>query len=94
MKRDCVNFQKWLEKKSNPISFVCYKYNMIYVNHNTWWINSGSTTHTSNFLQGLQNLRNAVGSEQCIYSRNKMRSHVEAIGRCNFILSSGFILKL
>ena len=33
-------------------------------------------------------------SEQCIYSGNKMHSHVEAIGTCNLVLSSGFILNL
>ena len=35
-----------------------------------------------------------MASEQCIYSRNKMRSHVEAIGTCNLVLSSGFLLNL
>ena len=35
-----------------------------------------------------------VGSGQCIYSRNKMRSHVEAIETCTLVLSSGFILEL
>ena len=33
-------------------------------------------------------------SEQCIYSGNKMRSHVEAVGTCSLVLSSGFILNL
>ena len=33
-------------------------------------------------------------SEQCIYSGNKMRSHVEAVGTCILVLSSDFILNL
>ena len=33
-------------------------------------------------------------SEQCIYSGNKMRSHVEAVGTCSLFLGSGFILNL
>ena len=33
-------------------------------------------------------------SEQCIYLGNKMRSHVEVVGTCNLVLSSGFILNL
>ena len=53
MKKDYVKFQKWLEKKGNSISFVCYESNMVDVNHNTWWINSGSTIHITNSLQGL-----------------------------------------
>jgi hypothetical protein len=35
-----------------------------------------------------------VGSEQSILSRNKMGSHVEAIGTCYLTLSSGFVLEL
>ena len=33
-------------------------------------------------------------SKQCIYSGNKMRSHVEAVGTCSLVLSSGFNLNL
>ena len=35
-----------------------------------------------------------MGSEQCIYLGNKMRSHVEAIGICTVILSSGYVSNL
>ena len=35
-----------------------------------------------------------MGNEQCIYSSSKMSSHVEAIGTCSLVLSSGFILEL
>ena len=94
MKKECTKFQKWLADKGNPTSFVCYESNMVNVNINTWWIDSGSTIHISNSLQGLQNLRKPVGSEQSILSGNKMGSHVEAIGTCYLILSSGFVLKL
>ena len=67
MKKDCTKFQKWLEKKGKLISFVCYESNMVDVGHNTWWIDSGSTIHVSNTLQGMRNLRKPVGSEQCIF---------------------------
>ena len=94
MKKGCTKFQKWLEMKGMPISFVCYESNMVDVIYNTWWIDSGSTIHISNTLQGMRNLRKPVESEQCIYSGNKMRSHVEAVGTCRLVLSSGFILNL
>ena len=94
MKKGCTKFQKWLEKKGKPISFVCYESNMVDVIYNTWWIDSGSTIHVSNTLQGMRNLRKPMPSEQCIYSGNKMRSHVEAVGTCSLFLSSGFILNL
>ena len=82
MKKDCPKFKKWLEKKGNLLSFVCYECNMVNVNINTWWIDSGSTIHIANSLQSMQNLRKLVGSELSILSGNKMGSHVEAIGAC------------
>ncbi|RVX20257.1 Retrovirus-related Pol polyprotein from transposon TNT 1-94 [Vitis vinifera] len=51
VKKKCLKFQNWLEKKGNPTSFVCYESNMVNVNTNTWWIDSGSTIHISNSLQ-------------------------------------------
>ena len=67
---------------------------MVNVDHNTWWIDSGFTIHDSNTLQGMQNLRKLVGSEQCIYLGNKMSSRAEAIGTCSLVLSNSFILEL
>ena len=63
IRKDCVKFQQWLVKKGTSISLVCYEDNMIDVNHNTWWIDSASTIHITNFLQDLRNLRKPVGVE-------------------------------
>ena len=52
-KKDCPKFKKWLEKKGNLSSFVCYESNMVNVNINTRWIDSGSTIHIANSLQGM-----------------------------------------
>ena len=94
MKKDCSKFKIWLDKKGTLFSFVCYESNMVSVNHNTWWIDFGSTIHVSNTLQGMQNLRKPVGSEQCIYLGSKMSSRVEAIVTYIHVLTSGFILEL
>ena len=64
------------------------------VNHNTWWIDIGSTIHVSNTLQGMRNLRKPMGSERYIHSGGRLSSHVEAIGTCSLKLSSGFVLQL
>ena len=50
VKKDCSKFHKWLEKKGNPILFVCYESNMVDVKHDTLWIDSSSTIHISNTL--------------------------------------------
>ena len=94
MKKDCPKFKKWLEKKGNLSSFVCYESNMVNANINTWWIDSGFTIHIAYSLQGMQNLRKPVGSELSILSGNKMGSHVEAIGTCTLTLSNDFVLVL
>ena len=94
VKKDCPKFKKWLEKKGNILYFVCYESNMVNVNINTWWIDSGSTIHIANSLQRMQNLRKLVGSELSILSGNKMGSHVEAIGTCTLTLRNGFVLVL
>ena len=67
---------------------------MASVNIKTYWIDSRSTIHIANSLQGMQNLRKPVGSEQNMLSGNKLGSLVEVIGTCTLTLSSGFILKL
>ena len=94
MKKNCPGFQKWLEKKGKSISLVCYESNMASVNINTWWIDSGSTIHIANSLQGMKNLRKPVRSKQRILSGNKLGSPMEAIETCILTLSSDFILKL
>ena len=94
MKKDCPKFKKWLEKKGNLSSFVCYESNRINVNINTLWIDFGSTIHIANSLQSMQNLRKSVGSELSILSGNKMGSQEEAIGTCTLTLSNGFVLVL
>ncbi|KAF7839880.1 Retrovirus-related Pol polyprotein from transposon TNT 1-94 [Senna tora] len=94
MKKDCMKFKAWLDKKGNSISLFIYEYHMVDVSSNTWWIDSGATIHISNTLQGFLNQRKPTSSEQYIYSGNKMGSLVEAIETCKLILNSGFVLIL
>ena len=92
MTKDCSKLKIHLEKKGTEIPFVCYESNMVNVCDNTWWIDSSTTIHISNALQGFLSRRMPMKSEQFIYSRNKIRSHVEAVGTCRLALDSGFVL--
>ena len=67
---------------------------MVDVNHNTWYIDSGSTIHILNTLEGMPNLRQPVGSEQNVLSGNKVSSHVESIRTCSLVLDNGYVLDL
>ena len=33
--------------------YVCFESNLTEVPHNSWWIDSGCTTHVSNMMQGF-----------------------------------------
>ena len=68
MKKDCPNFKISLDKKGTQLSFVCCESNTTDVNHNTWWIDFGSSIYVTNSMQGSQDLRKLVGGEQDIYS--------------------------
>ena len=94
-----MKYKAWLEKndKKNEGMFftnVCYESNMADVHHNSWWVDSGSTTHISNSLQGFLDHRNPVGNEQFIYFVNKLKSLVVSVGTCRLVLSSGYVLYL
>jgi len=50
MKKDCTKFKNWLKKKGNYFAFVCYESNMNNINHNTRWIDYGTTIHFYNTI--------------------------------------------
>ncbi|KAG5538641.1 hypothetical protein RHGRI_019263 [Rhododendron griersonianum] len=51
VKEECNKRKAWFEKKGNNLSFICYESNLVEVPSNTWWIDSGATTHITNSLQ-------------------------------------------
>ena len=53
MKKDCYKHKAWLGKKGNYFSFVCFESNMADICHDTWFIDSGSTIHIPNTMQGF-----------------------------------------
>jgi len=50
MKKDCAEFKNWLEKKGNYFCLFVMNLNMNSINHNTWWIDFGTTTHVCNTI--------------------------------------------
>ena len=53
VKKDCIKRKAWFEKRGINLSFVCYESNLAEVPSNTWWIDSGATTHVTNLMQGF-----------------------------------------
>ena len=53
VKKDRIKCKAWFEKRGINLSFVYYESNLAEVPSNTWWIDSGATTHVTNLMQGF-----------------------------------------
>ena len=47
MKRECPKYAAWRVKKGNLLALVCSEVNLTSVPKDTWWVDSGATTHIS-----------------------------------------------
>ena len=47
MKKDCLKYHACRVKKGTLLALVCLEFNLAYVPRNTWWLDSGATTHIS-----------------------------------------------
>ena len=48
--KDCLKRKAWFEKKGIFNAFVCFESNLSEFPSNTWWLDSGATTHVSNTM--------------------------------------------
>jgi len=51
--KDCIKCRAWFKRKGEHNAYICFESNLTEVPHNTWWIDSGCTTHVSNVMQGF-----------------------------------------
>lgn len=94
MKKECEKRKAWFAKKGTNLSCVCYESNLVEVPSNTWWIDSGATTHITNSLQGFLTTRKPEESEKILYMGNRHKSNVVLIGTYRLILETGHQLDL
>ena len=80
MKKDCIKRKTWFEKRGINLYFVCYESNLAEVPSNTWWIDSGATTHVTNLMQGFLTTRKPKESEKFLYTGNRLKVGVIAVG--------------
>ncbi|RVX18946.1 Retrovirus-related Pol polyprotein from transposon TNT 1-94 [Vitis vinifera] len=85
VKKDCIKRKAWFEKRGINLSFVCYESNLAEVPSNTWWIDSGATTHVTNLMQGFLTTRKPKESEKFLYMGNRLKVEVVAVGEKYFI---------
>ncbi|KAL5545114.1 hypothetical protein UlMin_008898 [Ulmus minor] len=60
------------------------------VSRNTWWLDSGATTHICVSMQGCLSYRKPSDAERCIYVGDGQLVEVEAIGHFRLLLKSGY----
>ncbi|KAK9750981.1 hypothetical protein RND81_02G233800 [Saponaria officinalis] len=88
-KKDCLKRKAWFEKKGKHYCFVCFESNLIEVPSNTWWLDSGATTHVSHIKQGYSSIQPIKGVEQYLSMWNRMKAQIEGIGTYRLILDTG-----
>ncbi|KAL6327955.1 hypothetical protein AAG906_031299 [Vitis piasezkii] len=82
VKKDCIKRKAWFEKRGINISFVCYESNLAEVPSNTWWIDSGATTHVTNLI------------EKFLYMGNRLKVEVVVVGTYRLLLEMGHQMDL
>ena len=102
-KKDCSGFKAWMIKKgknlnlSNNFNFPSLYFlevDLINIEPNTFWLDSGSPLHIVNSMQGFTKKRKPRSDEAHIRVGNGMKVSVKAIGSLVLCLSVGNFLFL
>ena len=94
LKKDCAKYHAWRVKKGTSFALVCSEVNLAAVSGNTWWLDSGTSTHISVSMQGCLSYRNPTDAERYIYVGDGKSVEVEAIGHFKLLLRTQFYLDL
>jgi len=93
--KDCLKRKAWFENKGKHNAYyVCFESKLTEVPHNSWWIDSGCTTHVSNMMQGFLSTQTIKQNEKCVFMENREKVLVEVVGTYRLILETGFHLDL
>ena len=81
-------------KKGKFLTLVCYEVNLAFVSKDTWWVDSGATTHISMTMQGCLWSRLPSDDERFIFMGDGKKVTVEAIETFTLQLKIRFYLDL
>jgi hypothetical protein len=93
MKKNYTNYHEWRAKKSK-FSPVCEEINSVSISIDTWWIDSGATTHISVSMQGCRNYRKPRDGERYIYVDDDNKAQVEVIRHFRLLLKTGLYFNM
>ena len=93
--KDCLRRKAWFEKRGifHYVS-VFFESNLAEVPNNTWWLDSGATTHVSNMMQRFITIRTTNPASDFLFMGNRMKAPIEGIGTYRLVLDSGYQLDL
>ncbi|KAK9672915.1 hypothetical protein RND81_12G134500 [Saponaria officinalis] len=97
IKKNCTRYHAWLDKQTKKGTFlnlVCSEVNLASVPRNTWWVDSGATTHISVSMQGCLKHRRPIDGGRYIYVGDDKSVEVDAIGTFRLLLRTGLYLDL
>ncbi|KAF1897865.1 hypothetical protein Lal_00032627 [Lupinus albus] len=92
-KKNCPKRKKWFEKKGKHFVSIIDGLFLTEVPNNTWWLDSGATTHVSHIVQGFISIQTHK-TEKFFYMGNRVKAQVHGIGIYRLILDSGNYLDL
>ena len=73
----------WKKKKGKSLIkcciYVCFESNLTEIPSNTWWLDSGATTHISNTMQGFLSIQTINPNENFVLMGNRVKAPIEAI---------------
>ena len=94
MKKDCPRRKAWFDKKGTQHLFVCSELNLVEVPRNTWWLDSGASTHVSHIKQGFSTIQPLKGTESYLFMGNRMKARIVGIGTYRLIFDTGCFIDL
>ena len=75
-------------------AFVYFESNLYEVPSNTWWLDSGATTHVSNTMHGFLTCQSTNLNDNFLFMGNQMKASIEGIGTYRLVLDTGCHLDL
>uniref|UniRef100_A0A6N2L229 Retrovirus-related Pol polyprotein from transposon TNT 1-94 n=1 Tax=Salix viminalis TaxID=40686 RepID=A0A6N2L229_SALVM len=94
IKKDCPRRKAWFDKKGTQHLFVCSELNLVEVPKNTWWLDSGASTHVSHIKQGFNTIQPLKGTESYLFMGNRMKARIVGIGTYRLIFDTGCFIDL
>ena len=76
------------------IGNACFELNIIDVSYDSWWLDSGVTIHTCNFMQAMISRRSPTSLEQYVCMEDGTRVQANFLGVFKLQLSIGNFLEL